>query len=306
METFDRFLEETAARIGAEADGWAAAARGLVERLADRWELELATEELPEEPTGSAFAVPGVRGGADPVLLRIVYPDAWFEEETAALVHWDGNGTVSLIDHDPAGAQLLERPEPGTRLAEEEEEDVALGRAAEVAGRLWIADPGGIATLASEVLEWGRTMPGRHHLVGRPFERTLVHEAVESIRELVPTQPEHVLLHGDLRLGTILAARGGIWLATEPKPLVGERAFDVVSLLREDPEALTADRTAGLERLQQRFDLLSERLGLNRKRVQRWAVAASVDDALWAFEGGDPAGGERKIDVVRMLRDLRV
>lgn len=304
METFERFLEATAARTGAEA--WVAAAPGLLEQLIDRWELELAPDEDAGGSIGPAFTVPGVRGGTQPVLLRIVYPDAWFEEETAALVHWDGNGAVGLIDHDPAGAQLLERPEPGTPLAEEDDEDVALGRAAEVAGKLWIADPGGIATLASEVLEWGRTMPGRHHLVGRPFERMLVHEAVESIRELVPTQPEHVLLHGDLRLGTIVAARGGIWLAAEPKPLVGERAFDVVSLLRDGPQALTSDRTAGLERLQHRFDLLSERLGLNRKRLQRWAVAASVDDALWAFEGGDPASGERKIDVVQMLRDLRV
>jgi streptomycin 6-kinase len=305
MEAFERFCETTSARVGAEGRAWVADAPGFLERLIERWELEL-DEDAEFEPTQTAFSVTGVRGSTQPVTLRIAYPDGWFAEETAALVHWDGRGAVALVDHDPSGAQLLERPEPGTPLSDEPDEDLALERAATVAQTLWIDDPGGIASLASEVLEWGRTMPGRHHLVGRPFERALVHEAVEWIRELVPTQPEHVLLHGDLRPRNVVAARGGIWLAVEPRPLVGERAFDVVALLRDDAPALTQDRDAGQTRLQHRFDVLTERLGLHRTRLQRWAVAASVDDALWAFEGGDPAGGERKIDVVRLLRELQV
>lgn len=296
MEALDRFLEQTAARFGDEADGWIAGAPTLLGRLQERWELEL---DEPDEDVSSALRIPATRAGTVPVLLKLAFPDGWFAEETAALVHWDGRGVTSLIDHDPQGAQLLERPEPGTRLSEETDEDTALGHAVGVVERLWIADPGGITPLASEATEWGRTMAGRHHLVGRPFERALVHDAATSFRELVPTQGEPVLLHGDLRRDTIVSARGGLWLAVDPKPLVGERAFDAASLVRDVGTTVVADISA--EGLNHRVEVLSERLAVDPDRLRRWTVAVATDQALWSFEGGDAAAGERQIQVARLL-----
>lgn len=298
MEALDRYLEQTAARFGDEADGWIAAAPTLLGRLQERWELELGD---PDDDVSGALRIPATRAGTQPVLLKLAYPDGWFTEEVAALVHWDGRGITSLIDHDPLGAQLLERPEPGTRLSEEDDEDASLGHAVGVAERLWIADPGGITSLSSEAAEWGRTMAGRHHLVGRPFERALVHEAATSFRELVPTQAETVLLHGDLRRDTVVAGRGGLWLAVDPKPLVGERAFDAASLVRDVGTADVADISK--EQLTHRIEVLSERCSLDPDRLRRWAIASAADQALWSFEGGDTAGGERQAQVARLLRE---
>jgi streptomycin 6-kinase len=299
MEMLDGFLTEIRARFGDAAEAWAGDAPRLLGRLQERWELEL---DDPDDDLTNGLTIPATRAGTDPVTLRLTFPDGWFAEETAALVHWDGRGVTSLIDHDPAGAQLLERPEPGLPLSDEPDEEVAFDRAAGVATKLWIPDPGGITPLGEEAIEWGRTMPGRHHLVGRPFERALVSEAAGLLRELVPTQGGPVLLHGDLRRRTIVSARGGLWLAIDPHPLVGERAFDAASLLRDVGEAELADLSK--ERLRHRVDRLTERLDLDRDRLVRWAIAAGTDQALWSFEGGDATTGERQIQVVRLLRDL--
>lgn len=299
MEALDRFLTDTTARFGTAAEGWVGDAPTLLGRLQERWELEL---DEPDDDLSNGLKIPATRAGTEPVLLRLAYPDGWFAEETAALVHWDGRGITSLIDHDPAGALLLERPEPGLPLSDEPDEEIGLGRAADVAAKLWIPDPGGITPLGDEAIEWARTMPGRHHLVGRPFERALVQDAAGQLRELVATQGETFLLHGDLRRSTIVSARGGLWIAVGSRPLVGERTFDAASLLRDVGVAELADISK--EALRRRVDHLVERLALDRDRLLRWAIAAGTDQALWSFEGGDAPTGERQIQVVRLLRDL--
>jgi streptomycin 6-kinase len=302
MDALDRFLSATTARLGSGADAWIEGAPMLLDRLVERWELEL---QEPAAESADSLKVAALRSGTEPVWVKLAFPDGWFAEEVAALARWDGRGVVTLIDHDPAGAQLLERPEPGTSLAAEEDEVEALGRALEVAERLWIPDPGGITTLTAEALEWSRTMPGRHHLIGRPFERSLAQEAAGWIRELAPTQGPPVLLHGDLRRATVVAARGGLWLATDPRPLVGERTFDVASLLREGHAELAADPVIGRERIRHRFDALTERSDVDPDRLRRWAVAVATDQALWSFEAGDAKGGEQQVEVAKMILELQ-
>jgi streptomycin 6-kinase len=301
-DAFERFVTTTRARIGSDALPWLADVQRLIDELSERWELSIG-EPLPGGVIG--YTVGAVRGGATPVVLKISYPDGWFAEETAALVHWDGNGAIELIDHDPRGAQLLERAEPGTSLLEMADEDAALGLAADQLERLWIPDPGGITSLASEVARWASTMAARHDEQGPPFERALVHEAVGLIRDLSPRQHEQVLLHGDLHLGNVLAAEREPWLVIDPKPLIGEREFDAIALVRDKGEELAAEPEAGGERVQRRFDLLCERLQLDRGRVKGWAVAVAIDYALWDFEVGDHQTGEQEIAVARLLRGLR-
>jgi streptomycin 6-kinase len=149
-------------------------------------------------------------------------------------------------------------------------------------------------------------MLGRHHLAGRPFDRGLAHEAVSAIRDLVPTQGAKVLLHGDLHLGNVLDAGEGRWLAVDPKPLIGEREFDVTALIRDKADELAADPKAGRERVQHRFDLLSERLGLERGRLKSWSLAILVDYAIWDFETGASAFGRAQAAVAEMIRQIEV
>jgi streptomycin 6-kinase len=302
VQGLEDFRAVTSARLGADAEPWLATLDGFIQTLRARWGLDLGE---PYERGEIGWTVRATRD-REPVVLKITFPDGWFDEETAALTAWSGDGAVRLLGSDENGAQLLERAEPGTSLLEEEDEDSALQVAAGIMERLWLPDPGSITPVADEVTEWARTMPGRHHLIGRPFERTMVDEAVAVLRDLAASPTERFLLHGDLHLGNVLAAEREPWLAIDPKPLIGERAFDVAALIRDKQEGLVEDPAAGRLRVQHRFDLLAERFDLDRDRLKGWSVGIMTDYALWCFEVGDTECGERQAEVARMLRDLQV
>ncbi|HEX6130154.1 MAG TPA: aminoglycoside phosphotransferase family protein [Actinomycetota bacterium] len=301
-EPYDDFVAATRARIGDGVEGWLDGLSELIAELVARWDLSLG-DPLPGGAIG--YTVAAVRGGSDPVVLKVTYPDGWFPEEVAALLAWDGRGAVELIDHDPRGATLLERAVPGTSLLDDAYEQRAMMLAAAVLERLWIHDPGGVTTVEQEAGRWADTLVERNDWHGRPVAPGLVDEAVGVLRELVPSQREARLLHGDLHLGNVLSAARERWLAIDPKPLVGEREFDVTALVRDKQPELLEDRDAPA-RLQRRFDRLSDRLGCDRGRLRGWSIAVMVDYAVGCFEEGDEELGRAQARVAELLRSLRV
>ena len=272
---------------------------GLLDELAKQWELEL---DEQQRESAAWFAT---RRGDGPVVLKLCEPDERCSEAVTSLLAWDGNGVIELIDHDPRGAMLLERAIPGTSLLEEPDEDRALLLAAELLERLWISDPGGIESVASEVGRWADTLPRRNRGEGNPIDEDLIDAAQGLLRELAPSQQQPALLHGDLHLGNVLAAEREPWLAIDPKPLVGEREFDVTALIRDKQEVLVADVDGGRKLVQHRFDLLSERLGCDRERLKGWSIAIMVDYALWCFEVDDQECGSNQVATARILQELR-
>ena len=294
-------IAQVRAREGDAVEDWLAGLSGLIAELTQRWELTLGA---PFDGGSIGYTVAATRAGTDPVVLKISAPGAWFTEETGALVHWDGHGAVELIDHDPRGAQLLERAVPGTSLREEPDEDRAMELAAGVLERLWVAPPASTSAVADEVLRWADTMAERNDTVGARVPPGLVDTASKMLRDLTASQREQVLLHGDLHLGNVLAAQREPWLAIDPKPLVGEREFDVTALIRDGQEELVEDEDAPA-RLQRRFDRLSERLDCDRRRLKDWSVAIMTDYALWSFESGAQRTGVTQVAVAQLLRRLR-
>jgi streptomycin 6-kinase len=148
-------------------------------------------------------------------------------------------------------------------------------------------------------------LEARHIRVGRPFERELVRSAVDLFGTLGPTQGERVLLHGDLRLRSLVLANGRR-VALDPQPLVGEPAFDAATLLRDSPEELIVDVDGGRKRVRLRFEVLTEQLRCNPGRLRGWAFATSIDHAVWCCEQGDQALGATVVEVARMIRALDV
>jgi streptomycin 6-kinase len=263
----------------------------LVAELAEEWSLEL---EAPFEPAHISLVLPArLRDGADAV-LKVNFPEPESEHEADALARWEGTGAVRLLVHDSERrALLVERCLPGTCLWEVEE-DEANEIAADVLAQLWEAPPAGeFRLLADEAARWADSLPESWEAAGRPFDRPLLDEAVGFLRAK-PPQEGPVLLHQDLHGGNILRSARG-WLAIDPKPLVGERAFDVASLLRDRREALAADPEAAA-RMRRRLDFFSARLGLDRERVRGWGIAHAL---AWGFEGDRALPGH--VECARLL-----
>jgi len=76
--------------------------------------------------------------------------------------------------------------------------------------------------------------------------------------------------------GNVLRAERSPWLAIDPKPLVGEREFDLASLIRDTRERVNE------QLVRRRLDLLSELLGLDRERMRCWALVHAL---AWGVEG---------------------
>jgi len=299
----DDFTAYTRARIGPEADPWLRRVPAFLREVTARWSLTLG-----EPFTGGAigFTVAAERGAdAEPVVLKLSYPDGWFADETRALGDVGGDGMVRLLDHDPDGAQLLERAVPGASLLDTCDESEGNELAAGVLHRVWRPDPGRYVTVAGEVTRWADSMPLRHVEQMSPFERPILDLAVETLRDLAATQGAPMLLHGDLHHGNVLSAEREPWLAIDPKPLVGEREFDITALLRDRREEVLADPDPHA-RLQRRFDQLCELFDCDRRRLRDWSFAILVDYALWDFEANARTAGSDEIQMARLMRSLEL
>jgi streptomycin 6-kinase len=96
--------------------------------------------------------------------------------------------------------------------------------------------------------------------------------ALALFRELPATADRQVLVATDLHVGNVLAAAREPWLVIDPKPHVGDPAYEPLQhmlncddRLRSDPRGL-ARRMAGL-------------LGLDPDRVLRWLFARCVQES---------------------------
>ncbi len=112
----------------------------------------------------------------------------------------------------------------------------------------------------------------------------LVGEAEALFGELLLSEGEPLLLHGDLHQENILSAGRRTWLAVDPKGVVGEAAYETAALLHNPVGALDAPDPKVL--LKRRLDVLSGELKLNRARVRCWGLAQAVLAAYWSLEDG--------------------
>ena len=265
-------------RATPEGKEWLQALPRLVGECARMWSLRLGD---PFPGSNMSLVLPGETDDGARVVLKLAFPgDDGGEAE--ALAFWAGGGAVRLLDRDAKRGALLLEACVGTDLSALGE-DEALAVAAGLLRRLWRPAPGGHAfrTLAAQLEPWA---------VSLPAGECLADQALAAVRELLPTQADQALLHGDFHSANMLAASREPWLVIDPAPLVGEPAFDAASLLRDRGWPLTA------RSLRRRLDVLTAELGLDRERVRRWGIV----QALWWGVSADKAE-EDLLDAARVL-----
>jgi streptomycin 6-kinase len=195
----------------------------------------------------AAWVVPVRRADGTPAVLKLGKPHMEARDELAGLRFWDGDPTVRVLEADEElGALLLERCEPGTHLRSvpEPEQDVVI---AGLLRRLWRrpAEPHPFRPLTEMTAHWLAE-------AGEPAD------AAAIAAELHRTAPDEVLLATDLHAGNVLRAEREPWLVIDPKPFVGDPAYDATQHLlnRSDP-----DRAV---------DRFAELLGVDAERVRLW------------------------------------
>jgi len=252
----------------------------IVRACADSWDLLLG-EPYRGGKVGLALRVE--RADGSPAVLKISFPDREAEHEAEALSLWSGEGAVRLLERDDERyALLVERCDPGGQLSDVVDEDEANSAAARILTRIWRPppDPHPFGMLETDSARRAEELPARWNALGRPFERALVDAAVATYLELGPAQEDPVVCHQDFHGGNVLRSTREPWLTIDPKPVVGERAFDVAWLLRDRRASILVDAHPR-RRMRRRLDLLSSELGIDRERMRRWGIARAL---AWAIE----------------------
>jgi streptomycin 6-kinase len=250
------------------------------------------------------YVAPATRADGIAVVLKAGVPHDSLTDEMETLRIWNGRGSVQLLDSDPeAGIMLLERLDPGTALITIEDEDQATLIFARVARQLWQAAPS--VHNFDTVHDWAKGLERlRTHFDGGtgPFPKRLVEAAESLYKDLLASQAEPVLLHGDLHHWNILSAQRQPWLAIDPKGIVGERAYEVGAWMR-NPVGRILSRSDLPRVFARRADILAEELALDRQRILAWSFAQAVLSAWWSIEDHN-TGWEEAVQVAEILSSL--
>ncbi|WP_405359883.1 aminoglycoside phosphotransferase family protein [Kitasatospora sp. NBC_00085] len=279
--------EWLARSVGADEEGrsWLAELPGLVADGLARWDLTL---ERVLDPGGSLSLIGYVhRDDLSPAVLKagLVTPET--AQEHAALAHWAGRGAVLLLAADPArGVLLLERLHgdiPLRSLAEPK----AMLEATSLLHRLWVEPSEGhpFPPLADRVAATAERLRRHAELPGAAEVSALVAEAVETAEGLLGSAAEVFLLHGDFHHGNVLAADRAPWLAIDPRPLTGERAYDLARLALDRADTLVGSPGVPAA-VRRRLHQLSDALGVDRERLRGWTLVRAADLGLRALAAG--------------------
>lgn len=268
--------------IGAHGErgaAWVAAFPATLRSICGRWSLRPG-ERYPY--VGYAWVARVTLADGSPAVLKLAPPSDETTCEIDALRIYGGRGAVRLLDADPAvAALLLERLEPGTPLAELEDDERATRIAAGVMRETWrpLPQEHGFPTLERRGAALGRFRAARGEDTS-PFPPGSFAAAEVTYARLCESAAPPVLLHGDLHHWNILAAARQPWLAIDPKGLAGEPAFEAGALLRNRIGPLPAAR----QRAEARATILATELGLDRRRILDWAFAQAVLSVTWSLE----------------------
>jgi streptomycin 6-kinase len=220
-----------------------------------------------EEPSCSYVAAVLAANGR-PAVLKIAMPHMEGEHEIHGLRFWDGDPTVRLLEaDDELGAVVLERCKPGTtlRALAEYDQDVVISG---LLRRLWRPPltPHPFRSLSTLTEYWTKETLGQ---IEQGPDMGLVREGLQLFEDLPCNATRNVLLATDLHAGNVVRAEREPWLVIDPKPFVGDPAYDATqhllncrTRLRLDP-----DRT---------IRSFADLAGIEHERVRLWTFARAA------------------------------
>ncbi len=266
------------------ADGnasWLDELPSVVESLAQEWLLSIGATLRGGH---AALVVKARLADGTAAVLKVGVPgtlrDLTFEATALRLA--DGDGCASLLRDDlDRGALLLERlgaamydvvPDPATR------HDLMC----DVAIRFWrpISPDVDLPTGADKAREYSDLLPRLWEETGRACSKATVEDALACIerRRRAHDDRHAVLVHGDIHDLNVLQAADGPFKLIDPAGLRAERACDLGTIIRCDPD--TGDD------LHARAKRLADRTGVDATAIWEWGTIHRVIGGLYSRQIG--------------------
>jgi len=251
---------------------WLEGLPAMLEELTRRWSLR-AGAPFEHANVTCSWVAPVVRADGTSAVLKLAMPHMEGESEIEGLLFWNGDPTVRLLEADhEAGAMLLERCQPGHSLHSEPEDkgDIVI---ATLLRRLWKRSATsnnlqGFRHLSQMLEYWSSETVAQARLWP---DAGLVRDGLRIWEALGKPLPTDVLLATDLHAGNVLRSEREPWLVIDPKPFIGDPAYDVVQHLHNCEGRLKADPAGLVKRLADLCEVDEERLRL-------WTFARAAAD----------------------------
>jgi streptomycin 6-kinase len=271
---------------------WLGRLPGMLDDLFDEWALR------PDGAVGwgyGAVAVP-VASPSGPAVLKVTWPHHEALTEHLGLRHWDGHGAVRLLRADPRRfALLLERLDASTDLR-----SLPIDDACAVIGDL-------LAQLRAPALP---QVPTLSAYAARQFAKpppvdVLPRRFVEQGRRLAAdlagdADVDAWLLHTDLHYENVLRGTRQAWLAIDPKPTAGDRAFEVAPALCNRADELGTGSSVRWN-LRRRLEIVCEHAGIDEDRAKAWTIVREVDNAA---DPAEPRGrASLSVAIIKAMND---
>lgn len=278
------FIARMSRLHGERGESWTAGLPKLIERCAGRFGL---TAEAPYADLSWNYLLRASRHDGSPVVLKCSFLKEELTREIEVLRAYAGRGAVEVIDADDDwGVAVLQLADPGTPLSEIEDDALAAEIFCEVFRRLHETSDIGIGVPSIKehfaAIERYRERLGGAGEQG-PLPDNWVENAEECLAYLIATTERAVLLHGDLHHFNILRQGDEGWAVIDPKGIIGDIHFDTIQyLLNFEDRGGTREQV-----LERRIAIMSERLGLDTRRIGMWGVARGVLEACWSIEEGE-------------------
>ena len=257
---------------------WLERLPAVVRELEGRWSITVG-DALDTREASCSWVAAAVLADGRPVVLKLGMPHMDGEHEIAGLRFWDGNPTVRLLEgNEDLGAMLLERCEPGItlRTLPELDQDVVI---AGLLRRLWRSpsEPHPFRPLSDLMAHWtDETMADAE----RWPDVGIVRAGLQLFKELPCTTPAETLLATDLHAGNVLRAQREPWLVIDPKPFLGDPAYDATQHLFNCAARLRSNPGDTIGRF-------ADLLGVDGERVHLWTFARAAAEPRDDREEGD-------------------
>lgn len=250
-----------------ERAAWLKRLPDTLRHLERRWSLTPG-RAFDHDEVSCAWVAPVVLAEGTSAVLKLGMPHMEGEHELDGLRFWNGDPTVRLLNgDDELGAMLLERCEPGTPLRErpELEQDLVISG---LLRRLWRSPSAPHPFRHLSVLTQCWTDETLADVEKWP-DPALVREGLDLFKALPRSASTEVLLATDLHAGNVLRSEREPWLVIDPKPFLGDPAYDATQHLFNCDTRLRSEPDATIRRI---ADLLE----VDHERVRLWTFARAA------------------------------
>lgn len=232
-----------------------------------------------------SFVAPCTLSNGEQAVFKCCLPNKELTTEIAALKYFNSEGCVKLLDSDAnAGWIIIERLYPGEILSSVTDDESATRAFIEVMQKLHkpINSSQEFPTVATWLKGFERL---RYEFNGEtgPFPQELVDYAEKLAQELSQSSTLSVLLHGDLHHYNILSSNRGVWLAIDPKGVIGEPEYEVGAFMKNPmPKLMSLNNLKKV--LSRRIEIIVEMAGFDRERLLAWSFVNVMLSAWWCYE----------------------